>query len=857
MSRIKNFVNWILRRKGELDPAKSLRNEPFYKFDLSENFYIRYRCRSCDGRAEVQDGDGAPFSECECGSTDIWTTRGLDWCLTHEEEFWRDFKTTADIKVPKEARKWLVGQERPMERELMEMRRWIYKKRQQQDELRNAPVLKIKDLELTLGQVVNDKAMVTLDQKTYRVHFLGDDGLAILEPGNFMKENPGPYILRVSEPGLGKTLASKILREEAPPLYREAGIELTDVLTIENPADEQRPLVRQIPCHAVQGGGCLAHRVVQQAERGAIAEQKQKQQFLYSLLMILLMFGSMIIFTGLFIMGLRIMQVGIVDAWFVYLGSYIGYIVLGSSLLFIPLFILMIAGSRIFQTNRTDMLKTPYPIVQHDDKPKYVYDATVVDSATMMGSIQWNALGNTVGLTNPLYKRVIAGLVHRAHDQIADIDEIKNMQHHTAVEMLSVMEDGESIIRNRGGSNLNTEASGILAISTADPVPADFMLVANGNMDMIHNPNSILNTIKAFFDRFNYGDAIYYEKYIDATFANQLKIIQVITDEISRFRLYPMEKAGAQRVIEYMRERSDNNKEYKIMFRAVIKVVLKSFEIALGEGRKQTTGDDVETAIVKYCDTVPEQEMTENLRHTEPFKIVQSRGSAEGMVNGLAVVGGSAGAVFPVVAETFPVSEHHHGDFVVTGTLKDESSWVQDSIKTVRTVIRKLYGIDIAKDHYTHIAFAEQKDVEGPSAGVAMALALMSRLGDPRLPADKRKPVPLRQDIAVTGTIELLPHPTDKLNVRVGAIGGVLYKVRGATDAGCKYVVIPLKNYEHTLTKVNYPCVIFGADSILGFFDLLRADQTNIEALLSVRRPASNENIEIWAAERREKKHER
>src|SRR5207249_1329801 len=175
-------------------------------------------------------------------------------------------------------------------------------------------------------------------------------------------------------------------------------------------------------------------------------------------------------------------------------------------------------------------------------------------------------------------------------------------------------------------SSLNTEASGILAISTAAPVPADFMLVANGNMDMIHNPNSILNTIKAFFDRFNYGDAVYYEKYIDATFANQLKIIQVIADETSRFRLYPVEKEGCQRIIEYMRERSDNNKKYKIMFRAVIKVVLKSFEIALTEGRKLTTGEDVQNAIVKYCDTIPEQEQKELLRHTKPFKIIASEG---------------------------------------------------------------------------------------------------------------------------------------------------------------------------------------------------------------------------------------
>src|SRR5206468_3371834 len=198
--------------------------------------YIRYRCKTCDNMLEVPSGDDVPCTECsDCNGNDIWLTRGLTWCLSHEQEFWRDFKTTSDVKVPKEARKWLVGQERPMERELMEVRRWVYKKKLQQDELRNAPVYRIADLSKTLGQSVHDKGMIELEKKTYRVHFLDEDR-AILEPGNFMKENPGPYILRVSEPGLGKTLASKILKEEAPAMYREAGIEATDVLTWRNPS---------------------------------------------------------------------------------------------------------------------------------------------------------------------------------------------------------------------------------------------------------------------------------------------------------------------------------------------------------------------------------------------------------------------------------------------------------------------------------------------------------------------------------------------------------------------------------------------------------------------------------------------
>lgn len=858
-----------VRRKEE-ESASPLRHEPYVKFDLSAEFYLRYRCKVCDLHADAEDDD--PYTECECGSTDLWVTHGRRWALVHEKEFWDLLETTDDIRVPTRSRDWLVGQEKPMKRELMEISRWVYKKKKQQDVLRNAPVVKIADLEATLGRRPHDNSMVELDKKTYRVHFL-DDKLAILERGNFMKENPGPYVLRISEPGLGKTLASKILNEEAGDMYKENGIELTDVLTIENPADGQRPLVRQVPCHAVQGGGCLAHRIVKQAERGAIAEQKQKQQLIFTFLLLLIGFGGALVVTGLYIMALYVMVVGIASAWLDYLGAYLPYFGAGVPFLVFPLFILFIGNSFLMNTDRKDLLNTPYPIVQHDDKPKYLHDATVADSATLLGSIQWNAYGNTPGLTGPLHKRVIAGVVHRANDCIVNVDEIRNMQQHTAVEMLTVMEDGETPIRTRGGSGGgNTEASGILAISTANPVPADFMMICNGNMDMLSNPNSVLLQVKAFFDRFNYGDAVYYETHIDNTYANHLKIAQVVTDEISRFMLYPMEKGGIQRIIEYMRSQSDNNERLKMMFRSVIKVVLKSFEIALLGKDTLIRTEHVEEAIKNYCDTIPEQAQKELLVNRKPFKYIRSEGSEYGSINGLAVIDGSAGGAFPVVAQAFPIpsprgpSEHN---FVVTGTVKNEDSWVADSKQHVRGAILKMYGVDIMEHYKTFIAFAEQKDVEGPSAGCAMTLAVMSLLGDPRLPAPHdgvcpkdehkqghRKPVPLRQDVAVTGTVELIPTPNEPLNVRVGSIGGVSYKVQGAADAGCKYVVIPQQNFEHTLTQQKYPCVIFGADSVLGYFDLLRADQDSIGALLAMRKPSTKEDIEMWSAERSRKKGE-
>jgi lon-related putative ATP-dependent protease len=829
------------RKKADEAPSISLAHEPYVKFDLSADFYLRYRCKKCDFFADSEDDE--PYTECECGNTDLWVTHGRRWALTHEKEFKAKFVSTADIRVPTRARDWLVGQEKPMQREMMEIARWVYKKKKQQETLKSAKSVRIADLERTIGRPPRDKGMVELDKKSYRVHFL-DDKYCILEPGNFMKENPGPYILRMSEPGTGKTLSSKIINEEAPEMYREAGLELTDTLIMRNPVDEQRPLTRQVPCHSVQGKGCLAPRIVAQMERAAIVEQKNKQQMILTLLMIFIGFGGALLVTGLFMFGVMTMIYGIYDAWFNHLGSFIGFIIAGVSLVVFPMFIMVMGGgAMIFGNSRKDMLDAPSVLVEHGDKPQYLGDATVSDAATLFGSIQWNAYGNTPGLSGPLHKRVLPGIVHRQHDMLVNVDELKNMKDNAAIEFLTVMEDGETPIRTRGsGGGGNTESTGILMISTHDPVPADFMLIANGNMDMLNDPNAILNRIRAFFDRFNYGDMIYYETHLDNTWENHLKIAQVITDEISRFMLYPMESDGVWQIIEYMRSQSDNAHMLKIMFRYVIKVVLKSFEVSLLRKDDTIRPSDVTKAIREFTSTIPEQAQEERLKILKPFKIIRNTGSEYGQINGLAVVGGSAGSAFPIVAQIFKIptprgpSEHN---FVVTGTVKNEDSWVADSKQHVRGAILKMYGVDVMEHYKTFVSFAEQKDVEGPSAGCAMTLALMSLLGDPRLPEKHegecpedgshvkghRKPVPLRQDVAVTGTIQLLPLLDEPLNVRVGHIGGVSYKVRGAADAGIKYVAIPMENWKHTLTEMKYPCVIFGADSILAYFDLLRADR--------------------------------
>jgi lon-related putative ATP-dependent protease len=795
------------------------------KFDLSGDFYISLSCltENCRtlGTPLLLDED-TPAKTCYgCGKANYWKSYGRKWVFANVDQFWLMLETTNDVKVPIKFKDWIVGQELAIKKTRMELMRWVEK----------------------------EKTIQNMKKKG-------------IDPSGMLKERPGPYVLFISEPGTGKSLLIKIIAEEMEELYKEAGIELSDVLIIENKMDRYRPMVREVPAGVGQ-------RLVAQAERGALNEQKDKQQLMLTFLLVLIGIGGALVSTALFMMGVTVMQYGMLEAWFLHSNVFLGWMIVGMPLLVFPMMIMAFRGMSMFGVNQKDLLNVPHLIVDNGPGRKLVVNATVSNAPTLAGDIKWNAFGDTPGLTPPLHTRVVAGDIHKASDKLLYIDEIRNLQTHLAIEMLTVMEDGEAPIRaHAGGGQGNSESSAILAIATHDPVPANFMLIAAGNMDLLYNPASIINQVPAFRDRFNYGDIIYFETHMDATLENEVKIVQVLTDEIYRFGLKPVNKAGLRRIVEYMRSRAENNTRFKVMWRYVIKVLMKSYELALIKAEETNhdpagvivDGDDVDLAINLYCQSIEQQALTEHLENRRFFKLMPPVDTPEyGVVKGLAVVGNaaegrSAGASFPVVAQIFPTDNPLKADFKVTGTTKDAESWIVDSRQHVRAAIMKLYGLDIEKDAKTFISFAQQKGVEGPSAGVAMTLALMSLLGDPRLPEKDRKPVPIRQDVAVTGTIELIPDPTNKLNVRVGSIGGVPDKVQGAADVGCRYVIVPMENFKYTLTREKYPCKIFGADSILGYFDLIRGDENSVIEAIQMKGPPSKEELDAWVLQRQKRK---
>ena len=99
----------------------------------------------------------------------------------------------------------------------------------------------------------------------------------------------------------------------------------------------------------------------------------------------------------------------------------------------------------------------------------------------------------------------------------------------------------------------------------------------------------------------------------------------------------------------------------------------------------------------------------------------------------------------------------------------------KDSVFNATSVLRAVTGIDIA-DFDLHINVVGGGNIDGPSAGLAIFLALYSAVTK----------TPLPQDVAMTGELSI--------QGKVRAVGGIVEKLYAARQAGMRRVLIPKEN---------------------------------------------------------------
>jgi predicted ATP-dependent protease len=214
-------------------------------------------------------------------------------------------------------------------------------------------------------------------------------------------------------------------------------------------------------------------------------------------------------------------------------------------------------------------------------------------------------------------------------------------------------------------------------------------------------------------------------------------------------------------------------------------------------------------ALNEHCKTIQKQLLEHEMSERGKLLEIKPEGTQLGQIYGVAVVhdpysGEMTGNVLGVKAQlvkktVLPRDQPLKGYYKVTGVAKGQS-FISDSIAKVRSVILQKYGVDIAQDYLTHIDFAQSYGVDGPSAGVTMAILLCSLI----------EGKPIRQDVAVTGEINLGVSDS----IQITAVGGVHEKIKAAEAWGFRKVVIPQKNYDHSIDVRDYTIDVVPAKTL-------------------------------------------
>ncbi|MGH7728823.1 MAG: Lon family ATP-dependent protease [Vulcanimicrobiaceae bacterium] len=327
------------------------------------------------------------------------------------------------------------------------------------------------------------------------------------------------------------------------------------------------------------------------------------------------------------------------------------------------------------------------------------------------------------------------GLVTRAHGGVLFIDEIGELDAALQVKLLKVLEDKRVRFESSYFDPNDPSVPEYVKRLFKDGAPADFVLIGATTREASELDEAI---------RSRCGE-VFFEPLTDR------HIREIVGNAAKRLGARP--GRGVAELIA----------SYTIEGRKAVQVLADAYGHALarseGAARAPTISLEDVHAVVRAARLVP---------HTP---VRARRGREVGKSFGLGVAH-HVGSLIEIEAIAFPAREAGRG---TTRFNQTAGSMTHDSFFNASSVVRALAGVD-PLDFDLHVNVVGGGNLDGPSAGVAIFLALYSALAK----------VPLPQDVAVTGEISIAG--------KVRAVGGIVEKLFAARQAGMRLVLVPREN---------------------------------------------------------------
>ncbi|MBM7582330.1 Lon-like ATP-dependent protease [Caldicoprobacter guelmensis] len=349
------------------------------------------------------------------------------------------------------------------------------------------------------------------------------------------------------------------------------------------------------------------------------------------------------------------------------------------------------------------------------------------------------------------------GAVTKAHGGVLFLDEIGELHPIQMNKLLKVLEDRKVFFESAYYSSYDTNIPRHIHEIFQKGLPADFRLIGATTRSPSEIPAAIRSRCLEIFFR------------------------ELRPDEVMQIARNAAKKGGfsiAERAVELVGKYAGNGRD-------AVNMIQLAGGLALTEGRTDITVKDIEWVI--------------NSGHYSPRPEKKVEGIPRvGCVNGLAVYGAHLGTIMEVEASAMPAGKGK-GMVTVTGIIDEEEmgsegkrmrrkSTARDSVENVLTAVRKWLGVN-PRDYDVHLNFPGGIPVDGPSAGIAMAVAVYSAITGQ--PVDGR--------VAMTGEVSILGE--------VKPVGGIAAKIEAAVQAGVKKVIIPMENWQETFKNCDISIV--------------------------------------------------
>ncbi|MFY9218584.1 MAG: ATP-dependent protease LonB [Tepidanaerobacteraceae bacterium] len=354
------------------------------------------------------------------------------------------------------------------------------------------------------------------------------------------------------------------------------------------------------------------------------------------------------------------------------------------------------------------------------------------------------------------------GAVTKAHGGVLFLDEIGELHPIQMNKLLKVLEDRKVFLESAYYSSEDSNIPRHIHDIFKNGLPADFRLIGATTRPPEEIPPAIRSRcLEIYFKPLM-------PEHIGIIIKNAVNKIGFEIDDLS---------------IKTIKKYATNGRE-------AVNIIQMAAGLATRENRKRIEARDVEW-VINSGQYAPRPE-----RKVSPKPQV-------GLANGLAVYGPNMGILLEIEATAIK-TEKGQGTLLVTGVVEEEEmggsahrlrrrGTARGSVDNVMTVIRKYLGID-PRDYDIHLNFPGGTPLDGPSAGVAIAVSIYSAM----------KNLVVNNYIAMTGELSIRGY--------VKPVGGVIPKIEAAKMAGAKAVIIPKENWQDSFK--TYDLNIVAVDRI-------------------------------------------